>query len=243
MEDAIIRFEGVTKRYENTLALDGLNVNIYRGEFITTVGSSGGGKTTLVKLINGLLEPDEGRVLVNGQDVARVDRIQLRRHIGYTIQSVALFPHMSVAKNIAYVPSLSKMWDKPTERRRVGELLEVVGLEAAMARRYPAELSGGQRQRVGIARALAAQPEILLMDEPFGAVDEITRRSLQDEIVHIQQRLGVTIVFVTHDIKEALKLGHRVLVVNEGKIAQLATPDVMRRAPANEFVAQLIGNA
>lgn len=243
MRDVIIRFEHVTKLYEDTLALDDVSLAVERGEFLTTIGSSGGGKTTLVKLINGLLVPDSGRVLVNGEDVAKADQIRLRRGIGYTIQSVALFPHMTVAKNVAYVPSLSRMWDKETERREVAELLEVVGLGIELCARYPNELSGGQRQRVGIARALAAKPEILLMDEPFGAVDEITRRALQDEILSIQKKLGVTVVFVTHDIHEALKLGSRVLVVDKGKAAQLDSPEAIRKHPANDFVRQLVQGA
>lgn len=239
-DDVIIRFSGVTKHYEKTLALDNLDLDIYRGEFLTIIGGSGGGKTTLIKLVNGLLEPDSGTVYVGDEDVSTMDKIALRRKIGYSIQGIGLFPHMSVAKNIAYVPSLSKLWDKETERKKVAELLEKVGLEPEMAKRYPSELSGGQRQRVGLARALAAGSEILLMDEPFGAVDEITRRALQDEMLRIHQEISATIIFVTHDISEALKLGSRVLVIDNGQAVQYDTPEEIINNPATEFVSRLI---
>jgi len=180
--------------------------------------------------------------LVRGQDVARADPAALRRSIGYTIQNVGLFPHMTVEKNIAYVPALSKspLWKGEQRRLRAAELLESVGLDADLAGRYPRELSGGQRQRVGIARALAAQPEILLMDEPFGAVDEITRRQLQDEILRLHQARDITILFVTHDMEEALKLGTQVLVMEQGQPAQSAPPSVIMASPATPFVAQLV---
>jgi osmoprotectant transport system ATP-binding protein len=239
-DDVIIRFSGVTKHYEKTLALDNLDLDIHRGEFLTIIGGSGGGKTTLIKLVNGLLEPDSGTVYVGDEDVSTMDKIALRRKIGYSIQGIGLFPHMSVAKNIAYVPSLSKLWDKETERKKVAELLEKVGLEPEMAKRYPSELSGGQRQRVGLARALAAGSEILLMDEPFGAVDEITRRALQDEMLRIHQEISATIIFVTHDISEALKLGSRVLVIDNGQAVQYDTPEEIINNPATEFVSRLI---
>ncbi len=240
MANSIIRFEKVTKQYENVLALDNVSLAIEKGEFLTTIGSSGAGKTTLIKLINGLLKPDSGTIYVNGKDVSAVDRIQLRRHIGYTIQNVALFPHMTVAKNIAYVPGLSRLWSRDEEKEEVAHLLNVVGLEPSMASRYPDELSGGQQQRVGIARAVAAKPQILLMDEPFGAVDEITRRALQQEILEIHRKLGVTVVFVTHNVEEALLLGSRVLVIDQGKAVQMDTPETVRCAPANDFVRRLV---
>lgn len=240
MGDAVIAFERVSKSYGDNLVLDDLTLSVERSEFVTVIGRSGCGKTTVLKLINGLLKADRGRVLVEGQDVARADEIALRRRIGYVIQSISLFPHMSVGKNVAYVPSLSKKWDKKTEKARVAQLLETVGLDPALASRRPSELSGGQRQRVGVARALAAEPEIMLMDEPFGAVDEITRRALQNEIQALQRRLGVTIVFVTHDIDEALKLGARVMVMESGRVTQFDTPEVIQSQPANEFVRQLV---
>lgn len=239
MEECI-RFDHVTKRYGEHTVLQNFNLTIDRGEFLTMIGRSGCGKTTALRLINGLLAPDEGAVFVSGRNVAETDLIALRRGIGYAIQGVGLFPHMTVAKNIAYVPSLSKAWTKAEAEAQVVRLLQVVGLSPALAGRYPHELSGGQQQRVGIARALAGNARILLMDEPFGAVDEITRRSLQKEISRLQKELGITIVFVTHDIKEALRLGSRVLVMEEGRICQLDTPENIKAHPADAFVRELI---
>ena len=235
MEECI-RFEHVTKRYGSYTALQDFSLTVAQGEFLTMIGRSGCGKTTALRLINGLLTPDEGRVFVSGKNVADTDLIALRRGIGYVIQGVGLFPHMTVAKNIAYVPSLSNAWTKDEAAAQVARLL----LDPALAGRYPRELSGGQQQRVGIARALAGEARILLMDEPFGAVDEITRRSLQKEISRLQKELGITVIFVTHDIKEALCLGSRVLVMEEGRIAQLDTPAQIKAAPADNFVRELI---
>ena len=239
MEECI-RFDHVTKRYGTHTVLQDFRLTVYSGEFLTMIGRSGCGKTTALRLINGLLTPDEGAVYVNGKNVAQSDLIALRRGIGYAIQGVGLFPHMTVAKNIAYVPSLSGGWSRKESQRQVAELLTTVGLDPALAGRYPHELSGGQKQRVGLARALAAHPPILLMDEPFGAVDEITRRTLQKEILQLQQKLGLTVIFVTHDIKEALGLGSRVLVMEAGRISQLDTPAAIQAAPANDFVRALI---
>ena len=239
MEECI-RFEGVCKSYGKHTVLQDFNLTVYSGEFLTMIGRSGCGKTTALRLSNGLLTPDAGRVLVDGKDVAQTDLIELRRGIGYAIQSVGLFPHMTVEKNIIYGPSLSGKQSRETRAKRVSELLETVGLNPSLADRYPNELSGGQQQRVGIARALAANPRILLMDEPFGAVDEITRRSLQKEILRLQRDLGITVVFVTHDIKEALHLGSRVLVMEAGRISQLGTPEQIKTTPADAFVRELI---
>ena len=239
MEECI-RFDHVTKRYGTHTVLQDFRLTVYSGEFLTMIGRSGCGKTTALRLINGLLTPDEGAVYVNGKNVVQSDLIALRRGIGYAIQGVGLFPHMTVAKNIAYVPSLSGGWSREESQRQVAELLTTVGLDPSLAGRYPHELSGGQKQRVGIARALAAHPPILLMDEPFGAVDEITRRTLQKEILQLQQKLGLTVIFVTHDIKEALGLGSRVLVMEAGRISQLDTPAAIQTAPANDFVRALI---
>ncbi|RGN46320.1 MULTISPECIES: ABC transporter ATP-binding protein [unclassified Bacteroides] len=238
--DAIIRFDHVSKSYGENLVLADFNLSINKGEFVTVIGSSGSGKTTMLKMINGLLTPTLGTIYVDGKDIARENQTLLRRNIGYVIQGIGLFPHMNVRKNIAYVPELLNRRDKKRTARAVERLIEVVGLEREMLERYPAELSGGQRQRIGIARALAANPEILLMDEPFGAVDEITRKMLQNEIARIHQTLGVTIVFITHDIKEALKLGTRILVMNKGKVEQDGTPEEITLSPATAFVKELV---
>ena len=242
MAEAIIRFDQVCKSFDEHQVLRDFSLSIEKGTFLTVIGRSGCGKTTALRLVNGLISADSGRVLVQGKDVAETDPVALRRGIGYTIQNVGLFPHMTVEKNIAYVPAISKspLWKGAERRRRAAELLESVGLEPGLVDRYPRELSGGQRQRVGIARALAAQPEILLMDEPFGAVDEITRRQLQDEILRLHQERGITILFVTHDIEEALKLGTRVLVMEEGRATQFDPPSAVVESPATPFVAQLV---
>ena len=212
------------------------------GAFVSIIGRSGCGKTTVLKLVNGLLSPDTGRVLIQGQDVARIDPVALRRRIGYAIQNVGLFPHMTVEKNIAYVPAISGLeeWKGTQCREKVAALLKQVGLDPALAGRYPRALSGGQRQRVGIARALAAGPELLLMDEPFGAVDEITRGQLQDELLRIHRESGITVLFVTHDIAEALKLGTRTLVMDAGQIQQYDAPSRLLAHPATSFVERLV---
>ena len=243
MGQPIIQFKHISKAFDGQLVLRDLSLNIEAGEFVTVIGRSGCGKTTLLRLINRLITPDQGCVMVQGQDVAQTDPIALRRRIGYAIQSVGLFPHMTVEKNIAYVPSISGMdqWKGKNRRKLAEELLAQVGLDPILADRYPRALSGGQRQRVGIARALAARPEILLMDEPFGAVDEITRGQLQQEIRRIHEDRGITILFVTHDIEEALKLGSRVLVLDHGVIQQYAMPEEILQNPATEFVKQLVG--
>lgn len=242
MADTIIQFDHVCKAFGGHPVLRDFSLSVEKGAFLTVIGRSGCGKTTALRLVNGLISADSGRVLVQGGDVADADPAALRRGIGYTIQNVGLFPHMTVEKNIAYVPTISKspLWKGGERRRRAAELLESVGLEPGLADRYPRELSGGQRQRVGIARALAAQPDILLMDEPFGAVDEITRRQLQDEILRLHQERGITILFVTHDIEEALKLGTRVLVMEEGRPTQFDLPSTVMASPATPFISQLV---
>lgn len=238
--DTAIEFINVKKEYGNKIIIDNFNLKIDAGEFLTVVGSSGCGKTTILKMINGLIIPNNGQVLVHSENTQKVDLIQLRRNIGYAIQGSVLFPHMSVAQNIAYVPNLLNKGDKKRTREAVDKWMKIVGLDNDLSQRYPNELSGGQQQRVGIARALAASPDILLMDEPFGAVDEITRTTLQDEILRIHQQEKITIVFVTHDINEALKLGSQVLVMDQGKIIQLGTPQEILEYPKSEFVAKLI---
>ncbi|MBU3105466.1 ATP-binding cassette domain-containing protein [Clostridium gasigenes] len=240
-KQGVIKLEGVSKGYGNNLILNEFNLNINKGEFLTIIGSSGCGKTTVLKLINGLLTPDSGKVHVNGEDISVVNQIQLRRKIGYVIQGVGLFPHMNIRKNISYVLNLTKKDDKSKIAAKALKLIKVVGLSEDMLDRYPSELSGGQRQRVGLARALASTPDILLMDEPFGAVDEITRKLLQEEILRIYKELNVTIVFITHDIKEALKLGTRVLVMDKGQIIQVGSPNEIMENPKTDFVRELIG--
>ena len=188
-----------------------------------------------------LQKPDSGKVYAAGEDVGEADLIRLRRKIGYVIQNKGLFPHMTVEKNIIYVPVISGQKDKRQNRKLAEELIGLVGLEREMLDRYPEELSGGQQQRVGIARALASRPKLLLMDEPFGALDEITKRAMQNELLALQKKLGMTVVFITHDIREAMKLGDRVLVMEQGKIAQCDTPENVKKNPADEFVKELIG--
>ena len=211
-----------------------------KGEFVTIIGSSGSGKTTVLKMANGLVKADAGDIFINGENIRDKDMIELRRNIGYAIQGSVLFPHMTVEQNISYVPNLLNKKDKKRTREALGKWMEIVGLEEELKERYPAELSGGQQQRVGIARALAASPDILLMDEPFGAVDEITRGQLQNELQRIYAQTHITILFVTHDISEALKLGTKVLVMDQGKIHQYDVPEQILRSPATEFVKQLV---
>ena len=216
----MIEFRHVKKAYGNKVILKDFNLSVEKGEFVTIIGSSGCGKTTALKMVNGLLEPTEGDIFIEGESIREKDQTQLRRSIGYAIQGSVLFPHMTVEQNIAYVPNLLNKRDKKKTAEAVSKWMKVVGLDEEMRERYPAELSGGQQQRVGIARALAASPEILLMDEPFGAVDEITRGQLQTELHQIYEKTGITVMFVTHDIGEALKLGTRVLVMDHGKTGE-----------------------
>ena len=238
--DTAIEFKHVKKVYGEKVIIDDFNLKITPGEFLTVVGSSGCGKTTILKMINGLIIPDEGQVLVHDQCTQAVDLIELRRGIGYAIQGSVLFPHMTVAQNIAYVPNLLNKKDKKRTYEALSKWMKIVGLDEELIHRYPSELSGGQQQRVGIARALAASPDILLMDEPFGAVDEITRSTLQDEILRIHHQENITIIFVTHDINEALKLGSRVMVMDQGKVVQLASPREILEHPKTEFVRRLV---
>ena len=235
----MIRFEHVNKSFGNEQVLIDFNLEIPEGEFLTVIGCSGCGKTTMLRMINGLHTPDSGRVLVQEKNVAETDLIALRRSIGYVIQNKGLFPHMTVSENITYVPVISGKKDKLENRRLAVRLLKTVGLPEEMADRYPLGLSGGQQQRVGIARALAADAKILLMDEPFGALDEITKRAMQNEMLSLQKQLHMTIVFITHDIQEAMKLGDRVLVMEKGRIAQLGTPREIQEHPADDFVREL----
>ena len=241
MRMEMIRLEHVTKSFGRYKALDDVSIVVEGGEFMTVIGRSGCGKTTMLRMINGLQKPDSGKVYAAGEDVGEADLIRLRRKIGYVIQNKGLFPHMTVEKNIIYVPVISGQKDKRQNRNLAEELIGLVGLEREMLDRYPEELSGGQQQRVGIARALASRPKLLLMDEPFGALDEITKRAMQNELLALQKKLGMTVVFITHDIREAMKLGDRVLVMEQGKIAQCDTPENVKKNPADEFVKELIG--
>ena len=241
MRMEMIRLEHVTKSFGRYKALDDVSIVVEEGEFLTVIGRSGCGKTTMLRMINGLQKPDSGKVYAAGEDVGEADLIRLRRKIGYVIQNKGLFPHRTVEKNIIYVPVISGQKDKRQNRKLAEELIGLVGLEREMLDRYPEELSGGQQQRVGIARALASRPKLLLMDEPFGALDEITKRAMQNELLALQKKLGMTVVFITHDIREAMKLGDRVLVMEQGKIAQCDTPENVKKNPADEFVKELIG--
>jgi osmoprotectant transport system ATP-binding protein len=243
--DVMIELDELTKSFPGMArpAVDHISMRIPRGEIVVFVGPSGCGKTTTMKMINRLIEPTSGRIILDGEDVTRVDPDQLRRRIGYVIQQVGLFPHQTIATNISTVPQLLG-WKSDRIRSRVDELLELVGLDPSMYRdRYPKELSGGQRQRVGVARALAADPPVLLMDEPFGAIDPITRTRLQNEFLRLQEELQKTIVFVTHDIDEAIKMGDRIAILREGSsIAQFATPEEILTAPADDFVEDFVGS-
>jgi osmoprotectant transport system ATP-binding protein len=237
----VIEIDGVTKRYDGRMIVDNLSLDVPAGEFCVLLGSSGSGKSTTLRMINRLTAIDAGTIRVGGEDVSRLAAEALRRRIGYAIQSVGLFPHWTVEDNIATVPRLLK-WPAARVRERVAELLELLRLDPTdYRRRYPQQLSGGEQQRVGVARALAADPTLLLMDEPFAAVDPITRDALQQELAAIHRRTGKTIVFVTHDIEEALRLATRIAVVNAGQIVQRGTPIELLESPANDFVRDFLG--
>src|SRR3954467_3812827 len=237
-----IEFRDVTKQYpDGTVAVDKLNLTVEDGTITVLVGPSGCGKTTSLRMINRMVEPTSGLVLLDGKDVAEGDPALLRRGIGYVIQHAGLFPHRTVLDNIATVPLLSG-WDEAKARKRAAELLETIGLPVEVGKRYPAQLSGGQQQRVGVARALAADSPVLLMDEPFSPVDPIVREDLQNELLRLQSQLGKTIVFVTHDIDEAVRLGDKVAVMRVGgKLAQYGTPADVLRHPVDDFVAAFVG--
>ncbi|HEY2778496.1 MAG TPA: ABC transporter ATP-binding protein [Gaiellaceae bacterium] len=242
-EAAEIVFDHVTKKYEgrDEAAVDDLSLEIPAGTFCVLVGPSGGGKTTALKMVNRLIPFDSGEIRIDGRNIEQLPLTELRRGIGYVIQQIGLFPHMAIGENIATVPRLLG-WDKKRQRDRSVELLELVGLDASDASRYPSQLSGGQRQRVGLARALAADPPLLLMDEPFGALDPITRHRLQTELRRLHRDVGKSIIFVTHDIDEAIQMGDRIAILREGGVlAQYDTPDAILAHPADDFVAQFIG--
>ena len=242
--ETMIRLENLSKVFpaQDEPAVEDLSMDIYEGEIVVLVGPSGCGKTTTMKMINRLIEPSSGRIFLEGEDVTKVNSDNLRRRIGYVIQQIGLFPHMTIADNIATVPRMLG-WEKQRTSDRIDELLETVGIDLSYRDRYPKELSGGQRQRIGVARAMAADPPVLLMDEPFGAIDPITRDRLQDEFLRLQQEIKKTIVFVTHDIDEAVKMGDRIAILQQrSKIAQYDTPEKILTDPANEFVQDFIGS-
>ncbi|WP_253280470.1 ATP-binding cassette domain-containing protein [Arcanobacterium phocae] len=244
--EIMIDFDNVKKSYGDKTIIESLSLSVEKGEFLTILGESGSGKSTLLKMINGLVTPDSGTITVAGTKVATPapsthELVKLRRSIGYAVQGSVLFPHLNVAQNIGYVPKISGA-SKEEIKAAVERAIKIAGLDPELLDRMPAQLSGGQAQRVGIARSIAGCPQILLMDEPFGAVDEITRRSLQDEIVDIVEREGLTCLFVTHDTSEALKLGSKVLVLKDGAIEQYDTPDQVANHGATEYVRRLINH-
>jgi osmoprotectant transport system ATP-binding protein len=237
----MIKFDRVSKFYGDTKVIDDISFQIKEGEFVILIGPSGCGKTTTLKMINRLIEPTEGQIFINDENTSSVDKVALRRKIGYVIQQIGLFPNMTIAENISVVPKLLK-YSKEKQDKIVHELLEMVGMPYDQyANKYPTQLSGGQQQRIGVLRALAASPPIILMDEPFGALDPMTRTVLQNEIKNIQQKLNKTIVFVTHDMEEALNLADTIVFMENGKILQMATPEEILQNPASELVKQFLG--
>lgn len=237
----MITFKNVTKKFGEKIAVNNLDIEVKPGEITMLIGPSGCGKTTTLKMINRLIDVTEGTISIKGDSIYSLDVVQLRRRIGYVIQEVGLFPHMDVFDNIAIVPRLLK-WQESVIQDRVEELLDLVTLDTSYMYKYPLQLSGGERQRVGLARALAADPEILLMDEPFGAIDPINRAKLHDSFLSIQEKIQKTIVFVTHDINEAIKLGDRIAIIDQGNLVQYDTVDTILYEPANEFVEKLLGH-
>lgn len=238
----MIKFENVKKQYKDGfVAIKNINLEVEKGELVTLIGPSGCGKTTTMRMINRLTEPSAGKILINGEDTAKADPVELRRNIGYVIQQIGLFPHMTIEQNISLVPKLKKA-DVEKTKKRVDELLDLVGLDpSTFKKRYPSELSGGQQQRIGVIRALAAEPDIILMDEPFSALDPISREQLQDDIVNLQEEIQKTIVFVTHDMDEAIKIANRIVIMKDGEVVQVDTPERILRRPANDFVKGFIG--
>ncbi|MBL3648091.1 choline ABC transporter ATP-binding protein OpuBA [Bacillus vallismortis] len=237
----MLTLENVSKTYKGgKKAVNNVNLKIAKGEFICFIGPSGCGKTTTMKMINRLIEPSAGKIFIDGENIMEQDPVELRRKIGYVIQQIGLFPHMTIQQNISLVPKLLK-WPEQQRKERARELLKLVDMGPEYLDRYPHELSGGQQQRIGVLRALAAEPPLILMDEPFGALDPITRDSLQEEFKKLQKTLHKTIVFVTHDMDEAIKLADRIVILRAGEIVQVGTPDDILRNPADEFVEEFIG--
>ena len=238
--DIVIEMKDCSAGYGANRVLSHVSLTVRKGEFLVLIGPSGCGKTTLLKMMNGLVEPMEGEVLIKGERLSECDLVAVRRHIGYAVQGARLFPHMTVEDNICYVPALDRKMAKGEKKELTRKMLDMVQLPPELAGRFPKQLSGGQQQRVGIARAMAAQPEILLMDEPFGAVDEITRKGLQEELQALHGKTGVTVVFITHDIGEAFLLGSRILVMKDGGILQEGTKEELMGSPKDAFVKRLL---
>ncbi|MXQ48030.1 betaine/proline/choline family ABC transporter ATP-binding protein [Streptococcus pneumoniae] len=236
----IIEFKNVRKIYGDNVAVDTANLSVTAGEFICFIGTSGSGKTTLMRMINRMLKPSEGNIYFEGKDISTINPIHLRRKIGYVIQNIGLMPHMTIYENITLVPKLLK-WSEDKKKAKAKELIKLVELPEEFLDRYPSELSGGQQQRIGVIRALAADQDVILMDEPFGALDPITREGIQDLVKTLQEKMGKTIILVTHDMDEALKLASRIVVMDNGQMVQVGTPDDILHHPATEFVEKMIG--
>ena len=237
----MLSIKGLTKVYQgSTKAVDNISLDIKHGEFIAFIGTSGSGKTTALRMINRMIEPTSGTVMINGKDASKMNPVELRRNIGYVLQQIGLLPHMTIKENIVLVPKLLK-WPEDKKDAKAKELIKLVDLPEEFLDRYPSELSGGQQQRIGVVRALAAEQDIILMDEPFGALDPITRDTLQDLVKDLQKKLNKTFIFVTHDMDEAIKLADRICIMSEGRVLQFDTPDNILRAPANDFVRDFIG--
>ena len=237
----MIKIKNITKRYENNfIAVNNVSIDIAKGEMFALLGKSGCGKTTTLKMINRLIEYDSGEIYINNREIRRINPITLRRNIGYVIQDIGLFPHLTIAANIAVVPQLLK-WNSERIERTMADVMDIIKLPKTLLKRYPHQLSGGQKQRIGVARAIIANPDIILMDEPFGALDPITREELQQEFMNLQKQIQKTIVLVTHDIFEAFTLGNKVAIMDKGEIIQMGTPYDLLKNPRNDLVKNFIG--